>query len=195
MAGKYIDLSKAQKEELRRLTQLANRRIKAAFKAYEKEGLEVVPRDVVGDIQLKQDWQTDKYAISRSTKFTTQKEYREKLHMLRRFEFGRPGITEYTRVQREKTIAAMETSMGMPVPEALQEIINKMSAPQLSQFWNKFSNKSARIGMKYSSNDNMQTTITEFFSEDKSGLASGLAVNLSTGQLVKEKNKNIKIKK
>lgn len=166
MAGKFIDLSAAQKEEIRRLTQLANRRIKAAFKAYEKEGKEVVPREVVGDIQLREQWASEKYAISRSVKFTSHKEYREQLQFLRKFEFQMPGIKEYTKVQREKTLQGIETSLGTEVPADIVKKINKMSAPQLSEFWNEFSDKAAKLGMKYSSNAAMQQTFEELFSED-----------------------------
>ena len=165
----YIALSKAQKEEVRRLTQLANRRIAAAFKAYESEGKTIVPNEVTGGIHLREDWASKKYAISRSVKFKSQKEYREQLHWLRQFEHMRPGIKEYTQVQREKTLQGLETALG-DVPEDVQKKVGKMTAPQLSEFWNVFSDKAARMGAQYSSNDAMDSTINEFFPEDKEAL-------------------------
>lgn len=170
MAKNHIELNKAQKEEIRRLTQLANRRIKAAFKVYEKEGMAVVPKDVTGNIQLREQWASDKYAISRSVKFASQKEYREQLHFLRQFEVMRPGIKEYTQVQREKTLAAMETSLGTDVPADMVKKVNKLSAPQLSKFWNSFSDKAVKLGAKYSSNAAMEATLMEFFPEDIGGV-------------------------
>jgi hypothetical protein len=49
----YHKLDKAQKEEVRRLTQLANRRIAAARKAFAKEGMSIAPKAVTGGIQIK----------------------------------------------------------------------------------------------------------------------------------------------
>lgn len=171
MAGKkHIELSKAQKEEIRRLTQLANRRIKSAFQAYQKEGMDIVPREVTGGIQLKEQWASDKYAISRSVKFASQKEYREQLNFLRSFEVTRPGIKEYTEVQRQKTLQAVETTLGEEVPDKVVKKLNKMSAPQLSKFWNKFDDKATKMGAKYSSNDAMYQTLSEFFPEDMKAL-------------------------
>lgn len=165
MVGKYIDLSKAQKEEIRRLTQLANRRIKAAFKAYEKEGMRITPREVTGNIQIREQWYSEKYALSRSVRFETQKEYRQHLHYLRQFEHARPGIKEYTQAQREKTLDAIETSLG-EVPKDLQQKIMKMNAPQLAKFWEKFSEKSQKLGLKYASDKAMEAALHDFFPED-----------------------------
>lgn len=164
--SKYIDLTPFQKDEIRRLTQLANRRIKAAQKAYAKEGLEVLPYEVVGDYQLKEEWATKTTPISRSVKFTSQKEYRKQLKFLRSFEITRPGIKEYSSIQQEKTLKAIETSLGADVPGDIAEKISKMNAPQLAKFWKKFDEKSTRLGFKYSSGDNMVQTLTEFFPED-----------------------------
>lgn len=187
MAKNHIDLNAAQKEEVRRLTQFANRRIAAAFKEYEAAGMSTTPREVTGGIQVREQWASEKYAISRSVKFSSQKEYREQLHWLRQFEVMRPSIAEYTEVQREKTLAAVETTLGDDVPEVMQDIIKKMNAPDLSKFWNKFSNAAARLGQKYSSSAAMNDAITEFFAEDKKGLAAGLAMDIKSKDLVKGK--------
>jgi methionine synthase II (cobalamin-independent) len=135
MAKDYITLSAAQKEEIRRLTQFANRRIANAFKSYEKEGMDVVPNEITGGIQTREDWASDKYAISRSIKFASQKEYREQLHWLRQFEVMRPSITEYSEAQQEKTLQGLETALG-DVPNALKDMVKKLSAPELTSLWN-----------------------------------------------------------
>lgn len=164
--GKYIKLSKAQKEEIRRLTQLANRRIKAAERAYRKAGKTVLPKDVVGDYQIKEKWNTKTTPISRSIKFDSQKDYRRKLHELRRFEFGRPGIKEYTAVQQNKTAQAVETALGQPPTADLLRKLDNMTAPELANFWNLFSRKASRAGLKYSSNAVMIDTLQELYPED-----------------------------
>lgn len=165
MAKKHIDLTKAQKDEIRRLTQLANRRIKSAEKAYRKEGMEVLPYEVVGDYQIKEKWSTNNTPISRSVKFESQKDYRRHLHELRRFELSRPGIKEYSEIQREKTITAVETSLGVAPPDELIEKINKMNAPQLAKFWKTYSKKSAKLGVRYSSLQAMLQALSEHFNE------------------------------
>lgn len=167
--AKYIKLSAEQKDEVRRLTQLANRRIANAFKAYEKEGKTIVPVEVTGGIQVREQWASDKYALSRSVKFTSFKEYREQLHYLRQFEVMRPGIKEYTKVQQEKTLQALETALG-EVPGDVAKNVGKMSAPQLSDFWNKFSKNARKAGLKYSSDAIMAQTMNEMFPEDVKAL-------------------------
>jgi hypothetical protein len=99
----------------------------------------------------------------------------------------RPGIKEYTQYQREKTLQGLETALGN-VPEALEKMIGKMSAPQLSEFWKKFSDASARLGFQYASNAAANDAIQDYFSEDRQGLATaGLAADINTRQLVKGK--------
>ena len=143
MTNKPVQLNAAQKEEIRRLTQLANRRIKAAERAYSKQGLSVLPKDVVGDYQIKEQWNTKNTPLSRSVRFEDSKAYRKHLHFLRSFEVSKPGIKEYTEIQRDKTLMALRTSLGVEVPKTLKDQVKRLSAPELSQFWNKFSDKSA----------------------------------------------------
>lgn len=166
MAGKYITLTAEQKSEVRRLTQLANRRIKSAQKVYSKESMEILPSEVVGEYQIKEKWNTGKTPISRSVKFESQKEYRKQLKHLRSFEVSRPNIKEYTQVQREKTKEAVETSLGIEPTKELSQRIDKMTAPELSNFWNKFSDKASKLGIIYSSDQAMQQTLDEIFPED-----------------------------
>ena len=176
MAGKYINLTAQEKDEIRRLTQLANRRIKFAEKEYKRYGGDVLPREVVGGLQIKEKWATPNTPISRSVKFQSEKEYRKQLQFLRSFdpkatkEGARPSISQYTLIQRDKTRNAIETSFGQEISGAIDDKITRMTAPQLSEFWNTFANKSAKLGLKYSSGDAMRQTITELFPEDADNL-------------------------
>lgn len=169
--SKYIDLSKAQKEEIRRLAQLANRRISSAFKAYEKEGHQVAPAEVTGGIQVREQWESKNYALSRSVKFESMKDYRERLNYLRSFERMRPNMTEYTEAQREKTLQGIETALG-EAPEGMQEKLAKMSAPELSRFWKTFEQKAQKAGMKYSSDAVLADTMQELYPEDFKNLVA-----------------------
>lgn len=170
--AKYVKLTAQQKDEIRRLTQLANRRIKAAHRAYAKEGMDILPFEIAGPYQTKQDWHTANTPISRSVKFTTEKEYKEQLRFLRSFDpkatpLYRPGIKEYTEIQREKVGMAIQTSLGDEVSFRLvEEKLSKMSAPQVAEFWNRFSDNAARAGMQYSSEAVMEQTFVELFPED-----------------------------
>lgn len=165
--SKYVKLTPQQKDEIRRLTQLANRRIKAAERAYSKAGHRVIPREIAGDYQVKERWATKNTPISRSVKFESQKEYRKQLQFLRSFEVTRPGIKEYTNIQREKVGMAVKSSLGPEVSFALiEEKLAKLTAPQLAEFWNTFSDKASRLGMNYSSEAVMEQTFVELFPED-----------------------------
>lgn len=159
-------LSPAQKEEIRRLTQLANRRIKAAERAYRKQGLDVLPYEVVGEYQIKEKWNTANTPLSRSVKFDDLAAYRKHIQFLRSFEVSRPGIKQYTKIQQNKTLMAVNNSLGVAPPDELVKRIDKMTAPQLSQFWKSFSERAAKLGVKYSSQSAMEQTLAEFFPED-----------------------------
>ena len=164
--SKYVPLTEAQKEEIRRLTQLANRRIKATDRAYQKEGKSILPKEVVGDFQIREKWQTKSSPLSRSIKFETKEDYLRHLRMLRSFEREKIGIREYTNVQRDKTIIAIESALGEEIPDKLRKKLEKLTAPQLSDYWNMFSNKASKMGIQYASGDNMENTLSEFFNED-----------------------------
>ena len=171
-----VKLTNAQKDEIRRLTQLANRRIKFALKEYERSGGTVLPKEVVGGYQIKEKWHTKSTPISRSVRFESEREYRKQLNFLRSFDpkstgaGARPSISQFTLIQRDKTAQALETSFGAGVPDSVLQKIKTMSAPQLTEFWNTYSRKSAKLGMKYSSGDAMRQTLAEFFPEDMDNL-------------------------
>jgi hypothetical protein len=167
VAKKNINLNNAQKDEIRRLTQLANRRIRAAEKAYRQAGKHIVPKEIAGHVQLKSQWHTSTTPLSRSVKFNSAAEYRKQLQFLRSFEVTRPGIKEYTKIQHQKTIEAVETSLGLPIEKELAKKIENLSAPELGEFWNNFSDKASKMGIKYASDAAMLNNLTEFFSEDK----------------------------
>lgn len=161
-----VTLSRAQKEELRRLTQFANRRIIAVEQAYRRAGKDVLPRELVGDYQIKEKWHTSKTPISRSVKFDSLQDYRRQINKLRSFEIQRDDIWTYTRIQKEKTLQAMESSLGVEIPPDLAAKVNSLSAPKLGDFWVKFSNASARLGTQYSSNSAMVNAMEDYFQED-----------------------------
>lgn len=161
-----VNLTPAQKDEIRRLTQFSNRRILAVAREYKYAGKDVLPRELVGDYQIKEKWHATKTPISRSVKFDSMQDYRRQLNKLRAFEVQRDDIWTYTRVQKEKTLQAVESALGIEAPQELQDKINNLSAPKLADFWVNFSNKSARMGTKYSSNSAMQSAMEDYFKED-----------------------------
>lgn len=173
-------LTKDQKDEIRRLTQLANRRIKYAAKEYARSGASVLPKEVVGGLQIREKWATPNTPISRSVKFESEREYKKQLAFLRSFdpkamkEAARPSISEYTMIQRSKTIDALETSFGVDINAGMAAKLNTMSAPKLSEFWDTYSKKAAKLGFKYSSSQAMAQTLQEFFPEDIQGLQTSM---------------------
>lgn len=170
---KPIKLTTAQKEEVRRLTQLANRRIGAAMRLYEKEGLSIAPYDVTGGIQQRSQWASEKYAISRSVKFNSQKAYKEHLAFLRSFgqkKNARPTITEYSEVQKKKLSQAIETVTMGELSDKIVKKINKLDSAKLSKFWNDFSEVAGRMAMDYSS-EALLSFAADYFGEDVDQLA------------------------
>lgn len=145
-------LTANQKSELRRLTQKANRRIIAFTKEYEKGGLEIIPFEVSGGIQHKSQWHTEKTPISRSIKFDSEKDFIKHINWLKKFDspIHTKTVTEYTKKEREKTLKAINTSLGR-VKRTEYDMINKMSVAELSKFWIKFSSIAQQLGIEYSS--------------------------------------------
>jgi hypothetical protein len=171
--GNYLEFTKEQKSEYRRLVQNANRRVARATEAYAKEGMHIPPSFLVGGKQHKSQWDSEKYAFSRSMDFANEKEYKKALEFFKSFDpktagkqEKRPTMTEYKKRQHEKTITAMQSILGIDVPKELEKKISKLSAPQMTKFWKVFSNKASKMGMKYSSNDAMMETLAEFFPDD-----------------------------
>ncbi len=150
---------------------MANRRIKKYMVEYEKAGLSIIPKEVSGGIQTREQWATEKYALSRSTKFANEQAFRSHLNWLKQFERPaiRPRFTEYTKTQKIKTIEAYKTIMG-DINEETVKKIEKMSLPELTKFWKKFSDMARRLGIQYSS-DAMQVLMeNELYAEDEQAL-------------------------
>lgn len=168
---------KEARDEYRRLVQRANRRIASAMKEYESAGRTIAPAEIVGDIQTRVQWASEKYAISRSTKFASESEYKKAMTYLRSFDLpnekgGRPTITEYTKVQGRKIVSAVETATGADVGSKLAKKLTKMSAPDMSKFWDLFNQNALRKGVEYSSESVMGQSLQEFFNEDVESLVN-----------------------
>ena len=161
-----VKLTNEQKHELRRLTQFANRRILAVAREYQYAGKDVLPRELVGEYQIREKWHTAKTPISRSVRFDSMVDYRRQINKLRAYEVQKDDIWTYTRIQKEKTLQAMETSLGREVPPELANKVNSLTAAKLSDFWTTFSNKASRLGTQYSSNSAMVSAMEDYFKED-----------------------------
>jgi len=169
---KYVKLSVAHKEEIRRLTQFANRRIRQAQKVYAREGKDILPRDIVGkqELQIKDTWHTNKNPLSRSTKFRTTEDFEQHMKFLRSFEDERPTVGQYTKIQHERTLKAVKNTLGYMDLEQFEGKIRGMTAPQQDEFWKKFGRKAQRKGMSYDSEQVLRETMAEFFPEDREHL-------------------------
>ena len=160
-----VKLTDRQKDEIRKLTQFANRRIKRAFKEYEDAGRTVVPTDLTGFLNTRDEWHTANTPLSRSVVFESEQEYRRTINRLRQFRNTAPDIQTWTDDQRTVTLSGLETALG-EVPDEVINSVLEMDAVQLSEFWDKFSKNARRMGAQYSSHQNMQDTLREFFPED-----------------------------
>ncbi len=166
-------LSAEQKDEVRRLTQKANRRIISFYKEYQKHGLEILPREPTAGYQHKLQWETEKYPLSRSVVFKDEKEYKERMKLLRSFDnpLQRETLSEYTKVQREKTRQAMEGAIGKDAFKFLdggkkKELkLDDMSVGELKIFWQKFSEIARKMGIQYSSTAALAETF-QYFEDD-----------------------------
>lgn len=170
MARSVFELTKEQKDEIRRLTQLANRRIKAFTKEFEKGGLTIAPYEPTGGIQMRDQWHTPKTPVSRSVRFATEEEYKEKIYWLRKFEnpILRPNLTQYTKSEREKTKQAIVSALGN-ITEEQERLIDGMSAFELAIFWDIFERNARDLFIEYSSDAAMYATL-EYYNEDIEGL-------------------------
>ena len=174
------DLSKRQKDNIRRLTQRANRRIMAVEREFKKQGLKILPADATGGIQTKQQWETKGKPLSRSVQFESKRDYQRRLKELQTIAgktkerdaiYGRRVLMEHTREERRMTIKGIESSLGREITPELRARINNMSAAEVKEFWVKYDNQSAKLGIEYSSGDAMERTMHEYFDEDYERLA------------------------
>lgn len=173
-----MNLTQRQKEDFRRLTQKANRRIKKATKEYAKEGLSVIPRKLSGGlIQTREQWQTKNYPLSRSIKqFKTKREFNQYMNKLRQFDIpdskgGVPTYTEYQSIGAMKMKQALDTALdggvyrNIPpeIQEALDRKIEHMGVEEQAKFWKKYSEQSQKMLLDYSSEVAMQKVMDEVF--------------------------------
>lgn len=169
--SEYIALSPAEKEEIRRLTQKANRRIKSYLKMYDQAGYKVIPKEVTAgfNVQSKQQFQTDNYAISRSIKFKDKGELKRHLSMLKKFEPGRadsvPTVRDYNKINRNKLIQAIETS-GVELDGKTLKQLSKLNSAGISKFWKEYQTRAMRKGLQYSSEAVMTETLDELDGTD-----------------------------
>ena len=160
-------LTKAQQEEIRRLTQKANRRIKAYVTMYEKAGYKVIPKEVTAGfgIQSRKQFETDNYALSRSVKFETKEDYQRQLRLLKRFDSNRadgvPTVSEYNKISRSKLTKAFETA-GIELDKKTLSKIKKMNAADIAGFWKDYTERARRKGIQYSSEAVMMETAENF---------------------------------
>lgn len=203
MAKNNYQLTPQQKEEFRRLTQKANRRIAKAFREYEKEGLRLVPKALTGGfVQSKKEWSSQKYALSRSvTQFSSRKDYLSYMQKLRQFDIpeikgGVPTYTEYQSIGRDKLKQAINTALGKTglnnLPSDIKKVMDKrideMTTQEQSKFWKKFEQTSAKMGMKYSSGAAMESALEEiFFKEDLKPIIIDALVEAEAGLSKQEK--------
>lgn len=166
MAKNNYQLTPQQKEEFRRLTQKANRRIAKAFREYEKEGLRLVPKALTGGfVQSRKEWKSQQYALSRSvTQFKTRKDYLNYMKRLRQFDVkeekgGVPTFTEYKAVIANKIEAAFMTSISKlrlgdlekDVMNIVLQSLRTMDMFDQKGFWDKFEEYGSKMGIQYSS--------------------------------------------
>ena len=174
--------TKAQADVIRRLTQKANRRVKQAFKLYENAGKNRIPAALTGGvITIREDWQTAKNPLSRSITFASEKAFQQHMQYLKKFDMpeikgGLPTMSEFSAIQTNKIIMALETSLGsggslydMP-PEIMQhmyKVIGKMTAPEQTEFWKAFQKRGQKLLEKYSSKAAMEQALNEFFGKEE----------------------------
>lgn len=166
MAKNNYQLTPQQKEEFRRLTQKANRRIAKAFREYEKEGLRLVPKALTGGfLQSRKEWKSQQYALSRSvTQFKSRKDYLNYMKRLRQFDVkeekgGVPTFTEYKAVIANKIEAAFMTSISKiklgdlekDVMNIVLQSLRSMDMFDQKGFWDKFEEYGSKMGIQYSS--------------------------------------------
>ena len=172
---------KSQVDLIRRLTQKANRRITQAFKIYEETGKYRIPGAITeGRITTREDWSSEKYPLSRSIVFESEKAFQKHLAWLQRFDLpeargGLPTMTEYQHIQGNKILLAMQTALGGATPydmppeimEHMYKAIMNMSAPEQTDFWKAFQKRGQKLLDKFSSKAAMEQALNEFFGKEE----------------------------
>jgi hypothetical protein len=181
-------LNAKEKDEIRKLTQQANRRIAAFLKVYEDGGYRVIPKEVSGgfNIEVREEFQTNKYALSRSTKFETEKEYKRHLNRLKRFDPDyqgpdrTPSVSEYTEIQKEKTFSAIKTA-GIEIDEYNLQRLESMDIIELKKFWAEFTRRAVRMAAEYSSDQLFMAMMDEYSAVERQKEANEVIKNSAKG--------------
>lgn len=181
-------LNAKEKDEIRKLTQQANRRIEAFLKVYEDGGYRVIPKEVSGgfEIQVREEFQTNKYALSRSVKFETESEYKRHLAKLKRFDpkykgpDATPSVTEFTETQRQKTFSAIQTA-GIEIDKYNLDRLEKMDIIELKKFWAEFTRRAIRMAAEYSSDQLFMALMDEYSAAERQREANETIANSAKG--------------
>ncbi len=158
-------LTPKQKEVLEKLTDKINKRITRAEAKFRGAGLDILPQDIAGEYQVREQWETKSKPLSRSTQFASREEYKSRIRHLQELE-ELQTTKEYTKVGRTKLNIALESSLGVGVPHQVKHKLDRMSATQIGQFWKIYSEKAARMGIRYSSQQAMMESLEDFYGED-----------------------------
>lgn len=146
-------------KEYRRLIKKANRRIISHLEDYSKEGVEIIPKELVQElkgIQHRKQFETQKMPLSSSIKGKSEKVLKSEVDHLKkvldnkRSPYYQPTVKEYANINRNKLVQALETS-GIEVSDKLKENINKMSSVKISRFWSEYEKRGQRASFQYSS--------------------------------------------
>ena len=171
-------LNAYEKNEFRRLTQRANRRLKAFQVEYAKHGKSVIPQELTAGFNIQHTSQLNSanYAPSRShTRFADKKEFNQYMKMLRRFESSRadsvPTVREYASINRSKLAQAFDTA-GVKLTQDQIKKLSKMSSVEISKFWDEYYNKAKRLGIRYASDSVMEDMI-DYLDSNKATLLKG----------------------
>lgn len=165
-------LTPKQKEVLEKLTDKINKRITRAEAKFRGAGLDILPQDIAGEYQVREQWETKSKPLSRSTQFASREEYMARIKHLRDLE-ELQTTTEYTQVGRVKISRAIDTSLGAEAPPKVKNKLARMSATQLAEFWQLYSEKAAHMGIRYSSLKAMTESLEDFYGEDIDYLMEG----------------------
>lgn len=154
-------------KEYTKLTDRANRRIKAAAEEFGKYNTDILPYDLTGDWQMKQDWKTEKQPISKSKgQFNSRAEFRVQLSKVRKLASPTGDtITTYLKKQTDKTILGIRSAIGVMTPE-LEGHIRLMNPIQQNRFWAKYHYRSREMGNSFSSDALLTQMIKELLPED-----------------------------
>ncbi|MGL4521855.1 MAG: hypothetical protein ACRCWQ_04855 [Bacilli bacterium] len=188
-------LTADEKNELRRLTQKANRRIKTAYdelilEQKHKKGRKktvIIPLAVAGrNKQIQKQWATESTPYSRSTKFETKEDFRRHMNELRSFDPGlahsKPTLKEYAKTSANKILKAFDTA-GVQLTAEQRKLLSSLSVEQQRQFWRKYD----EIASKYFNNYSSDQVFADMASDPEVFNSFMNQINLLIDNMKKEK--------